>query len=95
MKLLAILLVTFSMSALAAGDNTPLSYEQLATFKVNDSMCSNIDYYINFLERQLKLKGLSNATPEELNDDDRKYNAEARIAIWALRIGCNNPDRYK
>ena len=93
MKIAAILLV--GLLATSARAETPLSYEQLAAFRVNNSMCPRIDDYVKSLERQLALKGLTYATPENLNDDDRKYNAEARIAIWALRIGCNNPDRYK
>lgn len=93
MKRAAILLVGLLASSVYA--ETPVTYEQLASFKVNGTMCSDIDRYVNFFERQLALKGLTYATPEELNDADRKYNAEARIAIWALRIGCNNPDRYK
>lgn len=92
MKKAAILLV--AMLALPARAETPISYEQLAAFKVNSSMCPKIDMYINALEHQLALKGFTNASPEDLNDADRKYNAEARIAIWALRIGCNNPNRY-
>jgi hypothetical protein len=71
------------------------SYQQLSAFKVNNSMCPQIDYYVNLMETQLRLKGLYNATPENLNDADRQYNAEARIIIWSLRIGCNNPNRYK
>jgi hypothetical protein len=92
-KLAAILLVVL-MSATAHAE-IPLTYEQLAAFRADSSMCPRIDYYVSALERQLALKGLTYANPEELNDADRKYNAEARIAIWALRIGCNNPGRYK
>jgi hypothetical protein len=93
MKLATILLVM--LLAIPAHAETPVSYERLVAFKVNSGMCPNIDVHINALERQLALKGFTYANPEDLNDEDRKYNAEARIAIWALRIGCNNPDRYK
>lgn len=74
-----------------------VSYEQLEKMNTQLSSrdCSRIDYHINFAETQLKLKGLTNVAPEELNDEDRKYNAQARIMIWSLRIGCNNPGRYK
>ena len=92
-KLLAFLLV--SLLATTAYAEAPMTYEQLSAFKVNSNMCPRIDEYVTALEHQLALKRLTYATPEELNDADRKYNAEARIAIWALRIGCNNPDRYK
>jgi len=93
MKSAAILLLC--LLAMSARAETPMTYEQLAAFRVNDNMCPRIDAYVNALEHQLALKGLTYATPEELNDADRKYNAEVRIAIWALRIGCNNPNRYK
>ena len=72
-----------------------ISYEQLASTKVSSRDCPNIDTHVNFIEQQLRFKGLLNATPEDLNEDDRKYNATARIMIWSLRIGCNNPNRYK
>jgi hypothetical protein len=93
MKLTAILLVMVLSTTARA--ETPIPYEQLAAFKVNNSMCPRIDAYVSALEHQLALKGLTYANPEDLNDADRKYNAEARIAIWALRIGCNNLGRYK
>ena len=84
-----------ALLSLPAQAETAVSYEQLAAFQVNSSMCPRIDDYVNFFEKQLALKGFTYANPEDLNDADRKYNAEARIAIWALRIGCNNPNRYK
>jgi type IV pilus biogenesis protein CpaD/CtpE len=71
-----------------------ISYNQLAAIKVSNKDCKNIDYHINYVERQLKAKGLLYASPENLNDEDRKYNATARIIIWSLRIGCANPNRY-
>jgi hypothetical protein len=91
---LAVILLVMVLSATARAE-TPIPYEQLAAFKVNNSMCPRIDAYVSALEHQLALKGFTYANPEDLSDADRKYNAEARIAIWALRIGCNNPDRYK
>jgi hypothetical protein len=93
MKSAAILLL--SLLALPVHAESPMTYEQLAAFRVNDNMCLQIDRYVDLMERQLLLKGFTYATPEDLNDADRKYNAEARIIIWSLRIGCNNPDRYK
>jgi hypothetical protein len=47
------------------------------------------------MKEQLRRKGLIDANPEDLNDEDRKYNATARIVIWSMIVGCNNPDRYK
>ena len=77
--------------------NQAISYARLDEISrsVSNKNCNNIDANVNFLETQLQLRGLSNATPERLNDEDRKYNATARLTIWALRIGCSNPNRYK
>jgi hypothetical protein len=71
------------------------TYEQLDAVKVTNQDCARIDKHVNFLEEQLRMKGLSQADPEQLNDTDRKYNATVRSMIWSLRIGCSNPDRYK
>jgi hypothetical protein len=70
------------------------SYEHLASIKLSNRDCANIDRHVNWAETQLRLRGLANVMPEDLNNDDRKYNATARIMIWSLRIGCANPDRY-
>jgi 5-bromo-4-chloroindolyl phosphate hydrolysis protein len=73
-----------------------VSYEQLKQIELGltNKDCRYIDQRVNFAEEQLRLKGLLYATPENLNDADREYNAVARIIIWSLRIGCNNTDRY-
>ena len=73
----------------------PATYEQLDAVKLTDSDCARIDKHVNFLEEQLRMKGLYTVEPEQLNDDNRKYNARVRSMIWSLRIGCSNPDRYK
>jgi hypothetical protein len=73
-----------------------MSFDQLTAIskKLNNADCPNIDYNISLLETQLKNRGLANRSPEELDDPDRMYNATAKMMIWALRIGCNNPNRY-
>jgi len=63
--------------------------------KVSNKDCVAIDANIYMLEQQLKYRNLYNRVPEDLTDDDRKYNATAKTIIWALRIGCNNPTRYQ
>jgi hypothetical protein len=86
------------MAALAGCANSPYrsaTYEQLDAVKVTNQNCARIDHHVNFLEEQLRMKGLSTATPENLNEADRKYNATVRSMIWSLRIGCSNPDRYR
>ena len=72
-----------------------VSQAQLASIKITDKDCLQVDRHINFAEEQLRLRGLTNVHPEDLNEEDRVYNATARILIWSLRIGCNNPNRYK
>jgi hypothetical protein len=48
------------------------------------------------MEENLQLKGYAGKNPEDLaTEEDRKYNSRARVVIWSLRIGCNNPNRYK
>jgi hypothetical protein len=72
-----------------------VSYAQLDHTKVSSQDCARIDYWVNWAETQLQLKGLLYAEPESLNNEDRLYNQRARSLIWALRIGCANPTRYK
>jgi hypothetical protein len=99
MKLLASALVVLSLVGCASsrpqGQGRAMTYEQLSAIQVKNSDCRNIDAVVNNMETQLRLKGLTNANPEDLNDADRKYNATARIVIWSMRIGCNNPNRYR
>lgn len=97
MKLAAFLLV-LGLAGCAvnpAQQNRAVSRQQLDSYPLSEGSCRNIDYHVNFAEEQLRLKGFLYASPESLNDEDRKYNASARIMIWSLRIGCNNPGRYK
>ena len=65
------------------------------SLQVNNDWCPQIDYYVNLMNANLNARGLLNARPENLNDEDRQYNAYAHIVIWSLRIGCNNPNRYR
>ena len=74
--------------------NKPMSYEQLSSIKVGNQQCKDMDLIIEEMKNQLRMKGLENSTPEDLNDADRQYNATVRIIIWSLIIGCNNPGRY-
>ena len=96
MKLAVLALVAASLVGCATNQSTrAMPYDQFSNIKLNGNDCANIDQRINFAEQQLRLKGLTNANPEELNEEDRLYNATARIQFWSLRIACNNPDRYK
>jgi hypothetical protein len=96
MKSLACAVIVLSLAGCASNRQPQaMSYEQLNQVKVTNGDCRNMDSIIGNMKKQLKLRGLENATPEDLNDADRMYNAQARIVIWSLIIGCNNPDRYR
>ena len=96
MKSLACAIIVLGLVGCASNRQPQaMSYEQLNQIKVNNSDCRNMDSIIGNMKKQLKLRGLENASPEDLNDADRMYNAQARIVIWSLIIGCNNPDRYR
>jgi uncharacterized lipoprotein len=95
------LLAILAITALAGCASKPaergptLSYSTLKSIKVSSANCPNIDYITNQLETQLAQRNILGKNPEDLNEADREYNSRARVIIWSLRIGCNNPDRYK
>jgi hypothetical protein len=109
MKLLVIPAVALLLSACAA-TNRPMapvyqpwqprpqavSYQQLmnTNFTMADCQYPTIHNRVNWVEDQLRMKGLLYADPDTLNDDDRLYNSRARALIWGLRVGCANPHRY-
>jgi hypothetical protein len=68
-----------------------VTYEQLAMIQVNDRDCKNIDGITKAVEQQLQAKRILGRNPEDLSEADREYNSRARVIIWSLRIGCNNP----
>ena len=72
----------------------PMSYYELSKFTVRDADCPHIDAILNRIEHSLQQKGLVNMNPEDLNEEDKQYNSRARIIMWGLKIGCNNPGRY-
>jgi hypothetical protein len=73
-----------------------MSYSEIENIKVTNNDCSRIDRIIENINRQLYLKGYVGKNPEDLpSEEDRKYNSRARVVVWSLRIGCNNPNRYK
>jgi hypothetical protein len=72
-----------------------VSFERIESIQLSDRDCPNSERWIVDLKRQLELRGLVDANPEDLGENDRLYNAAVNARIWALRIGCNNPNRYK
>ena len=99
MRLVATVLVLASLVGCASGrgpyQTRPMTEAQLSSLRAKQSDCSMIDSKIAQVEEQLRMRGLVNANPEDLSEADRKFNAMARIYIWSLRIGCNNPNRYR
>lgn len=95
MKLLAVILSCVLVGCASRGQpTTSVSYEQLKNTRYTYKDCNQIDTHIDNLESQLRSRGLLNADPEELNEQDRMYNAMARVLIWNLRIDCNNRNRF-
>jgi lipoprotein NlpI len=93
MKLLAVLL---AVGLVGCASNRAMSYQQLESIQVTNRDCSQIDAIIQQMEQQLQAKGYAGKNPEDLaTEEDRRYNSRARVVIWSLRIGCNNPNRYK
>lgn len=98
MKLLAMLIV---VALAGCASHTPYqqrawSYQDIESIKVSDNDCSRVDQISETVNQQLYLKGYTGKNPEDLpTEEDRKYNSRAKVVIWSLRIGCNNPNRYK
>jgi hypothetical protein len=92
MRLLAVLVV---LTLAGCATRPTVSYEQMASIHVDDYNCPNIDQITVGINEQLRLLGTLNKNPEDMTEEQRQYNEKAKIIIWSLRIGCNNPDRYK
>jgi hypothetical protein len=90
---LAMVLTGCASTAVKPKGGIPLG--QLEQIRVTQSDCSVIDQRISYIENQLRLRGTFWMNPEDLTEEDRKYNSTGKIIIWSLRIGCSNPDRYK
>lgn len=89
MKSLTVLVATLVI--VGCTSHRAVSYQTLEQVQVSDAQCANADQYIAEVQQQLKYKGLVGKNPEDLNEADRQYNSRARVIIWSLRIGCNNP----
>jgi hypothetical protein len=95
-KLTVALLVAMLLVGCATSHRSSqaLTYDQLNALRYTNADCPQLDRNIQFIETQLRLKGLLNVDPTKLDEPDRVYNATARILIWNLRIGCTNPTRF-
>ena len=89
-------ILVFVLSACAAKPQPRpyLTMEQLRNYTVTQADCAQIDRKIAQLEQQQINAGVARTDPELLPEPDREYQARIRIAVWALRIGCANPNRY-
>jgi lipoprotein NlpI len=93
MKLLAVLL---AVGLVGCASNRAMTYQQVESIQVTNRDCSQIDTIVRQMEQQLQAKGYAGKNPEDLaTEADRQYNSRAKVVIWSLRIGCNNPNRYK
>jgi hypothetical protein len=91
MKFLFGILLALACQTAHAG---PIPYELMRDLKVTNADCPAIDSIVDKIEDSLRYKGLLYKDPESMSELDRKYNAYARVKIWALRVGCANPNRY-
>jgi hypothetical protein len=71
-----------------------ITLEQLRQMQVTQADCKDIEELIPKLELQQANAGIPRSNPEDLTPIQREYQARIRSAVWALRIGCSNPNRY-
>jgi hypothetical protein len=84
----------FNRSIVATSANTSVPIEALERIRLTNADCANMEQRIPYIERQLQMRGTWGHNPEELSEQDRRYNSAGKVLIWSLRIGCNNPNRY-
>jgi len=77
------------------GRGQAVTFEQLQSIKLSNADCARQEQIITWAKQQIAMRGTEGKNPEDLREDDRIYNAAAHTMIWSLRIGCNNPDRYR
>jgi len=92
-KVLALALILTACAAKPQPQAVDLA--ELRQITVNTTSCANLDATIIWLEQQQREAGIAPTAPELLNEHDREYQARIRAMVWALRIGCTNPNRYR
>lgn len=90
----ACILAVFLTACAAKPPEPYLTLEQLRKYTVTQADCARQDQVIALLERNQLRAGIPQVPPEQLLSAPREYQALTRNAIWALRIGCANPDRH-
>ena len=102
MRLIATLLIGLALAGCASNraayqpyQPRMMTYEQISNYKVDDVDCPRLESIMGDIKQQLAMRGLTNVNPEDMSEENRKFNEKSKVIIWALVIGCNNPDRYK
>jgi hypothetical protein len=86
--------ITVLLAAANLAQAAPLTLEQLRTNTVVQEDCPRSEELIAKLEANQRQAGIPHSNPEDLPEPAREYQSLTRINIWALRIGCANPNRY-
>lgn len=90
-----VLLIFLVLTGCAAKPTPMIDLSELRAITVDTNSCKNLDNSVIWLENQQRLVGIPLGSPPELlSEHDREYQARLRVMVWALRIGCTNPDRY-
>jgi hypothetical protein len=73
---------------LAGCSNEPAtpSYEELVKFKKS---CTNQAAELKLLQHWQRAKNFAQ-DPDDLNEEDRKYNSQLKATIWWYAVECNN-----
>jgi hypothetical protein len=94
---IVLLLISGCSGLPTSGHQLPqaMTYEEISGIELRYRDCRQADFIIDRMRQQLKLRGLVDKNPEDLNQADRLYNSRVKVVIWSLIIACNNPNRYK
>jgi uncharacterized lipoprotein YmbA len=91
MRLIIIIALLLTACAHKTAPEPHLTLEQLRKYTVTNEDCVRRDHLIYMLERNQLRAGIPRLPPESLPNAQREYQALTRNAVWALRIGCENP----
>ena len=88
-----IILLLITACAHKEPERSYITLEQLRQLHVTQQDCPNIETLIPRLEQQQINAGIPRINPEDIRSDiNREYQGRIRAAVWALRIGCENPN---
>lgn len=90
-----ILVIVFVLAGCATQRPQPyMTLAQIQAIQLAQTDCPRYEEIVDKLEQQQIRAGIPRINPEVLPPTAREYQSEIRKRVWALRIGCNNPDRY-